>query len=118
MSLDGRSMLVPRSKGELVDLLGWMIMTSPRFSTEIVHDGDMDLAFDTLAKGIEATNLPAVARSILNGLSDEACAHFQAGNERAGNRRLHEMQIFLRKRGWTPAGAAAFSAIVAGGSIN
>ena len=91
----------PRTRGELVDHLGWMIMTSPRFSTEVVFDGNADLAFRTLGDGIDGSSgLSAEDRTRLHQMADEARAMFDVGDIKGGNFRLGDMQQHIRKHGW------------------
>jgi hypothetical protein len=97
-------MHVARTKGELVDRLGWMILGSPEFKSDVVADCDIERAFDNLAQSIDNTSgIADRGRAALHRMSAEARAFYDNGQDKEGNYRLHDMQIYIRNGGWKDA---------------
>jgi len=110
--------LIPNTVGEVIELLGWMMLNSPKFEdTSGYFPGqNIDTEFFALKEGLKANcnRLGEERCAVLLALSDRMRAHFQADPENktddtlAGRALILEMIELLKSgsRRKTPAVAA------------
>src|SRR5205823_13016067 len=87
---------IPKSRGELADLLGWLALAGPDFEGGIPGH-DIDAAFDELIGGIDnvAAELSPEAESDLRGGAKTVRAAFESGDLKAGITELERLIAIL-----------------------
>lgn len=97
---------VPQTIGEVWDMLGSMMLSSPTFKDDFFHDRTIDTEFARLNEGLKVVSgeLGVERYSALVGLSDRMRMLFEAdpedktGEAVAGRRLIREMEEILRPR--------------------
>lgn len=97
---------IPQDVGELLDLLGYMMLASPTFKDDTGYfpERNIDTAFYALNEGLVVIRkkLGAERYAALTALSDKMRALFEAdpndsaGNARAGRTLIQEMRDILK----------------------
>ena len=95
-------MHIPATQGELIDLLSWMILAAPEFRSWSSDTGDIESAFRGLRKGIKNIRSEIGEKGVqeLCNMADQARRLYGDGDLNEGGYRLHEMQLYIRLRGW------------------
>jgi hypothetical protein len=97
---------IPQSIGEVMDMLGWMMLKSPTFKHEEFPGLNIELVFFELKQGLEIVRgkLGEERYQALMVMSDRMRAHFEADPEDktddglVGRQIIREMEDILKKR--------------------
>jgi hypothetical protein len=95
---------VPQTVGDMMDLLGMMMLSSPTFKDDYFTERSVETVFSSLNGGLEniRKKLGEERYQTLRTLSDRMRAHFEADPEDktedslAGRQIIHEMEDVLR----------------------
>ena len=95
-------MLVPETIGELIDQIGWMVLTAPEFQSTMAPNGNIDIAFEELSKGIEhlCPKFGEQHCADLHSIADESKALLEEGKLKEGAFRLQDIRDFLIQKKW------------------
>ncbi len=97
---------VPKSIPELLDMLGFIMLKSPRFEDVMFPGRNLESVFIQLNDGLRAvrSKLGEKRYPALSELAHRMHTHFEAdpednnGEAKAGRALLHEMRVLLQKR--------------------
>ena len=95
---------VPQNVGDMMDLLGMVMLSSPTFKDDYFTERNVETVFSTLNGGLQNTRkkLGEERFQALRTLSDRMRAHFEAdpedktGDALAGRRLIREMEDILK----------------------
>jgi hypothetical protein len=106
MQSDSENPLIPRTIGELMDKLGWMMLSSPTFRLDFAPSVNIDTVFHELNEGLKLLrkNLGEERYELLTSLADQMKPLFKAdpedktGAANEGRKLILEMEEIVKGR--------------------
>lgn len=91
-------MVTPKSIGQLVDQLRWMVLTAPEFNSSMVQPGGIEAAFTSVKDGIAFLHSRIGDQGFkeLSSMASEAKALFGDDQINAGCFKLQDMVDYLK----------------------